>query len=521
VGSDDQLEELEIDWRDLEKPIGKPSGKSYKIIIKREPIPIIVLPGIMGTRLRQSGAQSEKVWDPDSKRFMLTTFGHKWATAFKKQRTILGPRGLFDARFAKVDEDDPDHNQDEDIFGAIVGGNPLYPNAVKRGWGGVAWTAYQNLLLGLHNRTWPGNITTCFKLPVYAVGYDWRDSIKAGGQYLTDKVRQIKSDNPGCKKVILITHSMGGMVARAACNAGLESDVLAVIHTVQPTTGAPAAYWRMKAGFERGHGSTFMKRMLSYPAAWVLGADGLEVTALLGHMPGGLELLPNMTHQDNSSHAGWLVYQPPDGTGPIRVPNTGDPYGEIYRNETAPYRLILWKEYLAGQRDASAAETGSAWADFLKCIGGAETVHRGLGVYQHPKSWHFYGVGRQTIDTITITANTIDTSLTLIDPMAGLTTGGFPLLRESGDFSYAEATGEDTATFYQMSDPNGDGDGTVPRGSGSILTVGGAQGIPVPNSGHDSCFNDNDLIGSPDLRNNIGNIIESLCNDKISAEMNH
>jgi hypothetical protein len=61
VGSSDQPEEVQIDWRDMEKPLDRPSGKAYKIVIKREPIPIIVLPGIMGTRFRESGGKGKRV----------------------------------------------------------------------------------------------------------------------------------------------------------------------------------------------------------------------------------------------------------------------------------------------------------------------------------------------------------------------------------------------------------------------------------------------------------------------------
>jgi hypothetical protein len=535
VGSSDQPEEVQIDWPDMEKPLDRPSGKAYKIVIKREPIPIIVLPGIMGTRLRESGGKGKRVWDPDDLGFMFRTHGTKLATAYKKQRKVLGPKGVYDPGYLKVDEADDQHN--DECFGQTVGvGTPIswsrgtahyasyaprYPDGAKRGWGGVVWDAYQNVLVGLHGREWSRDVKTCFTLPVYAVGYDWRGSIKASGQYLADRVRKIKSDNPGCKKVILITHSMGGLVARSACNAGLESDVLGVIHTVQPVTGAPAAFWRMKAGFERGHGDTWLKRVKSYPTAWVLGASGLEVTALLGHMPGGLEMLPNMTHQDNDNNPGWLIYQPPMPAASIRVPRSGDPYGEIYRNETDPWRLVVWKEYLAGYRDPSPAEIGSAWADFLMCIGNAQAVHRGLGAYQHPKSWHFYGVGRTTVNNVTFTGDVIDTTLTVIDPLNGIMVGsGFPPVLENGEFSYAEATGENTAIWYKMSEPDGDGDSTVVRSSGKILTIGGAPGIALPGSGHDTCFNDNDIVGSSDLSNNIANIIEGLCSDKIKAEMN-
>jgi hypothetical protein len=505
-------EEVHVDWKDIEKPVKYPTGKTYVVIVDRESIPIILVPGIMGTRLRQSGGKRLKVWDPDAGGFMFDNYGRSSADGARKQTTLLGSGGIYDKGFVVVDEADDKHNQK--FFGK------RYPYGAGRGWGGVVWDGtYEPVIRGLQDRKWPLPIRTCFDLPVYAFGYDWRGSVKDAGQDLSDRVKKIKSDNPRCKKVILLTHSMGGLVARSACSAGLESDVMAVIHTVQPATGAPAAYWRMKAGWERA-GFNPVKRWV---VPWVLGADGLEVTALLCHIPGGLQMLPTMTHESNDGHPGWLVYNP-DGAAPIRVPRTGDPYGEIYRNESDPWRLVLWKEYLTGKREASPAEIGSAWSDFLKCLDKAETFHRNLGLYQHPKSWHFFGVGRDTVDTVTITQTIKDVTPSFV-PHAGYHSP-MPELQERGSFSYAEppttdANGRLMTRFYEMSDRDGDGDSTVVRSSGRVLTIGGAPGIPLPKSGHDSCFDDNDLVGSPDLSNNISNIIESLCNDKISAEMNH
>ena len=58
-----------------------------------------------------------------------------------------------------------------------------------------------------------------------------------------------------------------------------------------------------------------------------------------------------------------------------------------------------------------------------------------------------------------------------------------PELVERGQFSYAGPPRQEgdslVASFYEMSQPLGDGDSTVPRSSGSVLTVGGAPGIPL------------------------------------------
>lgn len=529
AGGDAEPEEISIDWQDLGKPIDRPSGKAYKVVVKREPIPIILLPGIMGTRLRTGRGTRKRVWDPDDDGFMLSSYGVVTVTARDKQSKLFGPNQFFRPEYLVPHEDDDKHNKAS--FGETVGAGkpvfpprggpvypkyvPRYPNAAKRGWGGVIWKKYSPVILGLENRVWPDLIRTCFTLPVYAFGYDWRGSAKAAGKALANRIATIKSENPGCKKVILVTHSMGGLVARSACySSGVESDVLGILHAVQPVTGAPAAYWRMKAGFER-------EGVLGHLTAWVLGANGLEVTALLGHMPGGLQLLPSMTHVDNNGNMGWLVFRPAGGGAAVRVPRGGDPYSEIYGNESEPWRLILWKDFLAGRRQASATERGNAWSDFLDQLDNARVFHRTLGLYQHPKSWHFYGQGRTTTNSITMTESTIDVT-PFVDPMSGAVYDPTPSLVERGSFSYAGPPRADgnslVASFYEMSQPDGDGDSTVPRSSGSILARGGAMGIPLPGSGHDSCFLDNDLVASNSLPTNLTKIIEQLCNGKINEE---
>src|SRR4051812_6269596 len=82
-----------------------------------------------------------------------------------------------------------------------------------------------------------------------------------------------------CNQVIVVTHSMGGLVGRALVHpdyGNLQDKVLGIVHGVMPAIGAPAAYKRMRAGFEDGG-------MMSGPeeslAAKVAGNYGNEVTA--------------------------------------------------------------------------------------------------------------------------------------------------------------------------------------------------------------------------------------------------
>lgn len=60
----------DIDCRRLHEPIRLPnSNLRNQIEVRQEIIPIIFVPGIMGSRLRDKNGK--KVWDPDSKIFML------------------------------------------------------------------------------------------------------------------------------------------------------------------------------------------------------------------------------------------------------------------------------------------------------------------------------------------------------------------------------------------------------------------------------------------------------------------
>ena len=81
--------------------------------------------------------------------------------------------------------------------------------------------------------------------------------------------------------------------------SGAEGQVLGVVHGVQPAYGAPAAYMRIKAGFE---GSGITGRL----ASRFLGPTGRDVTALLANAIGGLELLPGKHYVTSQGSSRWL-----------------------------------------------------------------------------------------------------------------------------------------------------------------------------------------------------------------------
>ncbi|BEV17673.1 hypothetical protein HBDW_44610 [Herbaspirillum sp. DW155] len=139
------------------------------------------------------------------------------------------------------------------------------------------------------------------------------------GQYLPLRERinsviaRYKKEKKRCEKVILVTHSMGGLVARYCSEVlGMSDKILGIVHGVMPAIGAAAVYRRFKSGTEGG-----------WLAAKVLGEDAAEMTAVLSSAPGPLQLLPTPEYGN-----GWLRID--DGSSVVSLPRNNDPYNEIY-----------------------------------------------------------------------------------------------------------------------------------------------------------------------------------------------
>lgn len=228
-----------------------------------------------------------------------------------------------------------------------------------------------------------------------------------------------------CNHVILVTHSMGGLDARSACMLhGAQSKVLGVVHGVQPALGSPAAYWRMKGGFDRPGETpgdegglmsylrnpikTFKRKPLGTVGAWVLGTDGEEVTSLLGNMPGGLELLPNHLYTDNSGKKGWLSFPAADGLSVVELPKS-DPYSEIYLAKDVFYRLVnpAWLDPGAPTRIYKPWEK-KPWDKYTSYLGEAKSFHADLQTKTHPQTYQFYSEGLNTADRIVFKRHTYD-----------------------------------------------------------------------------------------------------------------
>ncbi|HEY0489521.1 MAG TPA: hypothetical protein VGD30_08425 [Telluria sp.] len=420
-------------------------------LLPRRVLPIIFLPGIMGSNLRMKperqqdmGRENNIAWRPDSldqSRVLLE------ASAATRQLQL-------DPNLTEVDEYDPvtnptgnahetadERHEDVEIklwYTLGVGiDTPLLMDdpftakqrklkdqkARERGWGEVFFDSYQELLEmceqrlntafvgGKLNRWWrqivnvpPADwqanaqpplmpldektlkqaVKDCW-FPVHAMGYNWLQSNGESARRIAKRInlliKRYEQQGYQCEKVIVVTHSMGGLVARALIHpaiGNLSDKVLGIVHGVMPATGAGAAYKRMRCGFEDpGLNSTSPKASIT---AKVLGNFGSEVTAVLGNAQGGLELLPSKAYGDcwlRVMHKGDLL---------LSLPQKGDPYEEIYKVRGKWYSLIR-EEWL----NPANVEDGPNFSKTCKLLDNAKAFHEQICDTYHPLSFAHYG----------------------------------------------------------------------------------------------------------------------------------
>jgi hypothetical protein len=452
-----------IPWWEIDKvQASLETDVEHEIQVQREAIPLVFVPGIMGSRLRVAGEETDEKqkklpklrWDPSDTSiggFMWTHF--IGASGAARRRMLVGaPNDGFKPEYLEVDNEDP----------------------YKDGVHGV-FNSYEKFLKQLKDHDW-GEVSRIFEFPVYAVGYNWTASNRDSGKKLVERIKKIIEEAKGvtglCEKVIVITHSMGGIVARAASAlCGGESLMLGIIHTVQPAAGAPAAYWRMKAGFEGSDSFGFLQK--------ALGNSGPKVTSVLGNIPGGLELLPNQRYRhkaDDSGYDPWLVaYE--DGTAVVSVPKN-DPYADIYEvpavpaptdDNQAPSGNAYWglvdpallnprEDSKGGNADDALDEDASSvdWKEYKHTLGTAKQFHKDLDIYTHPHTLCLAGTGSETATVIEFK-----------DEWRAVKRTSY--LNQGFRGYFTNAKGKHRIAV--LGEPKGAGDGTVPLASAQLLNV--------------------------------------------------
>lgn len=234
-----------------------------------------------------------------------------------------------------------------------------------------------------------------YQFPIWAVGYNWAASNLDSGEKLAKKIAKVIDNYHGkrgqrCTHVIVVTHSMGGLVARAAAmKYGAKDSVAGIVHGVMPTHGAAAMYKRAVGGFGN-EGAWFMEKMvgsiLGVSAARALGRTARETAPVLAFNPGPLELAPN--HRYNGGKP-WLIIKDKYGRQLKALPESGNPYAEIYRRPDVWWRMVN-PEWLNPAGLRKPAE--SLLQTFLEAVDKAEEYHRELADENgfHPETYAHY-----------------------------------------------------------------------------------------------------------------------------------
>jgi pimeloyl-ACP methyl ester carboxylesterase len=410
-------------------------------------VPILFVPGIMGTRLRIKGREKASAWFPPEGTWEAIVLLLKNLAPKASDR-----QKLLDPDNTEVDDNGPAQPDDADSRAllAIAAGSTDAERAKWRGWGQVYGKSYGLILATLEKRFammfdcaslgkgldahWQNQVMSrqeAAKLgaqkpfaplgdkelrdaaevlyPVHAVGYNWLRSNKESGEWLMQEIERItahyRAMRKTCDKVVIVTHSMGGLVARACAQLpGAADRILGIVHGVMPAIGAPATYKRMRAGFEG------VEQV-------VLGRNAAECTAVMANAPGPLELLPTAQYRTKSADGNtrhWLrascAERDPAGetAESSTVLGEGDPYADIYLNNTDTWWRLVKEELIdpAGREEREKAkregkevvEENAGLPDFYKFSKNmeiAQLLHTLIENKYHPNTYAYYAADAQ------------------------------------------------------------------------------------------------------------------------------
>lgn len=377
-------------------------------------VPVIFIPGIMGSNLRSIKDQ-KLAWHPPngiSEKFK--------EVRIRRNQTPTNRQTQLTAADVEVYDDPAGMKLPRDYLAL----NP--DEALRRHWGEVHADSYLGLLQGLEetlnypyqdvgyqhptpNAKWKGIMQADGKqwkptkkfsavadsefrsrfgkvyFAVHACGYNWLESNEESAKRVIARVKEIEDrlkDHKYFKysgKVILVTHSMGGLVGRRVAKE-IKDKILGVVHGVQPVLGAPVVYRRFKAGTESNGWFDIVGKL----TALVLGWDAADVTCVLANAPGALELLPTKHYPK-----GWLHIT--DGDKTVRLPKS-NPYSEVYSKSSEE----CWWGMVDPDLIDPAGKVGNSPSmpihdHFKKNLEVAEGFHENLKLSCHPNTYAHYG----------------------------------------------------------------------------------------------------------------------------------
>jgi pimeloyl-ACP methyl ester carboxylesterase len=458
-------------------------------------IPVIFVPGIMGSNL-ESSPEGTSIWTLNNK----WSFGAKWILQDAKERKeLLNPNQTQVSGDGKI----------------ATGTKQTKEELQRRGWGEVSHMSYGGFLVWLENalddaasaktglraelmsRVVADSVSVepltydevalsyKYSFPVHAVGYNWLQSNVQSACRLHEKVEEImayyRDKDKRCEYVILVTHSMGGLVARyytmclekAECAnvSDAQAPVLGVLHGVMPATGSATAYKRMKTGTE------------GFLSGAVLGKSADEMVAVFAQSPGALELLPSPDYGRK-----WLQIN--DEYQTVCFPKTRDVYGEIYTEREKWWGLC--EDFRIDPFDTKKKFLERDWRRYVDLIELVEIFHQEISGKYHPNTYAFYGddLTKKTWGNVVWRKDSIYHPDNRRKFRPDSVASG-EVLVNLGDTRRAlrqTAQGKTIGADYELLNASESGDGTVPIRSGRAPLGAIKVCLPYKNVDHEKAF---------------------------------
>lgn len=481
-------------------------------------IPVIFVPGIMGSNLRagsnpapakETGIKpGEPVWRAPNGNYDSVVAVSQWTGREPAMR-----QRVLHAESCEVDPNGELVVPASTRTGDETGGQSYLSAAEmrERGWGEVHSGSYAKLLMELeshlnttfhmeapHKRRLSSHwkrVVDCdrskwgvrsldpltdaelehyaaYQYPVYAVGYNWLESCSKSATRLQQRIAEIIAywvqRQHACTQVILITHSMGGLVARA-CARRIPDQIAGIVHGAMPALGAPVAYRRIACGVEPSSpGSVDGNGAEAAAFSLMLGRTTKETTAVMATSPGVLELLPNHLYPRPWLHLRTVSMVAGKKTWHDWVNLPKDSPYAMYRDLASWHRMI---DPSLADPAVDYPKKGDVERAIGKSIDAAENFHvTELDTYYHPNTYAFYGAdpARRTFSRISwIADDTMANGCVALS--AAVIAQGKARLRVP-DGGRCVDVGGCTLTFFPDAQ-DAPGDGTVPEASG--LCTGG------------------------------------------------
>ena len=496
----------EFEWRLTDTRL----GDLVKLVIPpNDVLPVIFVPGIMGSNLKSNDGKNDLIWRLDAGfKGIPTKIVGRWVGKSAGERQ----KALHPAR-AEVDRDGAVPKQK-------VGSIANLSDYKHRGWGEVGEPSYHEFLLWLEDRlngqganplhwsdfsytriestpslapgqpgyrppTLPPGIPMLmrdmpggaeighhprpvmsddlikragFRMPVYACGYNWLDSNEVAAKRLQARIQKVIAENnqkgSRCQQVIVVTHSLGGLVARrCAMLSDMQDSIAGVVHGVMPAVGAAVAYRRCKVGMWDE----------DKKAGLAIGNDGKKVTAVFAQAPGALQLLPSQEYQK-----GWLKVVDANGRA-VNLQPVNNPYDDIYLRRDRWWGLVR-EEWLRPEDGRPIT-----WEVCKRNLSYARDFHRVIAKKYHARTYVYYGADRKHLSFEKVTwrmkAGRRPDTRTLSASQVGKL--GSSEVQDSGNSP--GYVGGDWELHCDLQDSSGDG--TVPASSGRAPLIDGGQNI--------------------------------------------